>query len=136
MIKNNFKAISFGHKLVIDIGASDPRGTIKILDQLENGDSFTKKGYINDSRKGFVSEKQFINRLTEIITGICKEAQTKINKEKLTSIELFMPGPILNNCALLLANLRKRDGNSLTDVNLAEIINKLKEKSEKEDIRL
>lgn len=46
---NPLKNISFSHRIIIDVGASDPRGTIKILDKSNDGktDILFNKGYVN-----------------------------------------------------------------------------------------
>lgn len=56
--------ISFKNKMTFDVGASDPRGTLKILVEDNDGaDLFEYKGYVNDTTKGFKDEEHFVERI-------------------------------------------------------------------------
>lgn len=130
----NKDPLAFKHRLIVDVGASDPRGSIKILAQTDDGkDIFTRTGYVNDKTNGFTSEKSFIEKITQIVLDSSKEAAEKAKQmgigkeeEKLTGLTLFLPGPIIEDEAIIMANLRKKDGNSLTNVDLSQIEANLK----------
>lgn len=63
--KNN---VSFKNKLTYDIGASDPRGSMKILVQDNQGkDLFEYKGYVNNTIKGFESNDDFTNKIAKAV---------------------------------------------------------------------
>ena len=54
----SFNNISFRHKIIIDIGASNPKGTCKVLVESEDGSELSKKkGYLNNTTEGFKRTK-------------------------------------------------------------------------------
>lgn len=60
--------ISFKNRMTFDVGASDPRGTLKILVEDNDGkDLFEYKGYVNDTTKGFKDEEHFVERIARAI---------------------------------------------------------------------
>ena len=63
-VKNN---PSFQHKILIDIGASNPKGTLKISAITDSGKQILKeKGanlYLNNTVKGFIDGNDFITKL-------------------------------------------------------------------------
>ena len=66
-IKND---VSFQHKILIDIGASNPKGTLKISAVTDSGKQILKqKGnlYLNNTVKGFVDGNDFIAKLAKVI---------------------------------------------------------------------
>ncbi|MDD3012446.1 MAG: hypothetical protein PHC34_01940 [Candidatus Gastranaerophilales bacterium] len=128
--------ISFKHRLILDIGASDPRGSVKILAQTDDGkDLFEQRGsFLNDNINGFSSSENFIDQLSKVITNASKRAVSVIKEKgldkeekKLNSLALFLPGPIMDEEAIIIANLKTTDGKSLTNVDLSKLPNKLKE---------
>lgn len=59
---------SFKSRLTFDIGASDPRSTLKLLVQDNDGqDLFEYKGFVNDSTKGFQDGTDFITKLAGLV---------------------------------------------------------------------
>lgn len=91
--RNNNPA--FKSKLTFDIGASDPRGTLKLLVQDNQGnDLFEYKGFVNDSTKGFKGNSDFIKKLAAIvdiegtITKDIKALEKRIKKNGLSPGEL------------------------------------------------
>jgi|GEM_PF-5494788 len=131
--KNN---ISFKHRLILDIGASDPRGSVKILAQTDDGqDLFEQRGsFLNDTVDGFSSSDNFIDQLSKVIISASKRAVNTIKEKglnneekKLNGLALFLPGPIMDDEAIIIANLKTTDGKSLTNVDLSKLENKLKE---------
>lgn len=62
------KQVSFKNRITEDIGASDPRGSLKILVQDNNGkDLFEYKGFVNDSTKGFESNDDFVKKMAKTV---------------------------------------------------------------------
>ncbi len=127
--KNNNNP-NFGHKIIMDIGASNPKGSMKLLALKDNGEELFKiKGFVNNTVKGFNGNEDFLNK----IMGIVKDAQTKIldgvakkdfklkGKDKLLSgLAIFVPG---TTCAIggmeriaFIPNLRDRQNNSLDNI--------------------
>jgi len=111
---------SFRHKVIIDIGASNPKGTCKVLVESENGDElYKKRGYLNNTTEGFKrtqnadgtmdgGQAYFISRLDKVIKKAHRqvledEAKGKITfakdkngddsrDRKLTGVVVFVPG--------------------------------------------
>lgn len=82
---NNLNKLSFKSKLTFDIGASDPRGSLKILVQNNKGkDLFEYNGFVNDSTKGFESNEDFIKKIANAI-----DVETLISKDiKLIKLQI------------------------------------------------
>lgn len=160
--KNN---VSFKNRLIVDIGASDPRGTFKMLLIKNDGSPlFEYKGFINDTIQGFKDNNDFIKKVAKItdIESLIKKSVDFINDQiqnhklptkeieklklkledlktkqnilinqseedkKLTGLALALPGTIQNDIALFMANLRKNDQTSLTNVKLKNIVSEIK----------
>lgn len=78
------KKIAFKSRLIFDVGASDSRGSLKILVQDNKGsDLFEYKGFVNDTTKGFKSEAQFINRVARAtdVGALINEDILSVNKQ-------------------------------------------------------
>lgn len=59
---------AFKSRLTFDIGASDPRGTLKLRVEDNRGNFlFEYKGFVNDSTKGFKGNKDFIRKLAAVV---------------------------------------------------------------------
>lgn len=153
--------IAFKNRLTFDVGASDPRGSLKILVQDDKGkDLFEYKGFVSDSTKGFVDNDDFtskIARATDVESLIAKDIKNiddqllhnnltvedaeKLEikrldlrekqeilqnqtpeEKKVSGFALLLPGTIQGHIALFMANLRKTDEKSLTNVNLNNVI--------------
>ena len=76
-VRNNY---NFGHKILIDIGASNPKGSCKVRGISEDGrEIFKSSGYLNTTVKGFRMKKDeetgkrdngqadFITKLDDVI---------------------------------------------------------------------
>ena len=146
---NNIKNdIAFGHKILIDIGASNPKGTLKISAVTESGKQILKEsGYLNDTVKGFVDSNDFINKIGKVIKRTCDRVLLKDKsgvfpltpEEKfLSGVAIFVPGTTMamkgrNNGIAFMPNLRDRNDKSLTDVSFADyesmLINSSKEET-------
>lgn len=76
--------IVFKNKLTFDIGASDPRGSLKILVQDNDGeDLFEYKGFVNDTTKGFKDNDDFTNKIAKAvdIEGLLKKDMLVVKKQ-------------------------------------------------------
>lgn len=74
------KSVAFKSKLTFDVGASDPRGSLKILVQdNQNNDLFEYKGFVNDTTAGFEDNDDFVKKIaqaTDVETLIAKDQET------------------------------------------------------------
>lgn len=95
------KQISFQMRQTFDIGASDPRGTLKIRIQKDNGeDLFEYKGFL--SAHGFKDNDDFIKRVatsTDIEVLITQDIE---------SIESQLQDPNLKECPAAIEKLTKK----------------------------
>ena len=135
---------NFQHRILIDIGASNPKGTLKITAITDAGKKIFKEksanSYLNDTVNGFNGAQDFINKVAKII----KRTHERIllrdksgvfpmsNKEKLlTGVTVFVPG---TTCALsgehngiaFMPNLRDKNDIALSNIDFAEYIENLK----------
>ena len=125
-IGNNFSNINFGHKIIVDIGASNPRGTCKVLVKSEDGrDLYKANGYLNDKTDGFRmtspdgktkdgGQADFISKLDDVIykahRTVLKKAEDGeiqfargsnggIGRDKMLSgVAVFVPGTTFTMC--------------------------------------
>ncbi|MBQ8848605.1 MAG: hypothetical protein IJ003_06640 [Candidatus Gastranaerophilales bacterium] len=123
-VRNNY---NFGHKILIDIGASNPKGSCKVRGISEDGrEIFKSSGYLNTTVKGFRMKKDeetgkrdngqadFITKLDDVIYNahrriLAREKNGKIEFAKdengsdaldrqLTGVAVFVPGTTFTNC--------------------------------------
>ncbi len=118
--------VHFGHKIIIDIGASNPKGTCKVLVKSDDGrDLYKTNGYLNDTLAGFSTKDKtgkkvdggqadFISKLDDVIfhthLDVLKMAQEgKIQFAKditggtkkdsmLSGVAVFVPGTTFTMC--------------------------------------
>jgi len=140
--------VSFGHKMIIDIGASDPRGTVKLLSTTDNDSVlFNNNGFL--SNKNFESEKDFIDTVSKYIVNACKQAEAKVEElkkagnpnvsdkdQELSNLAILVPGPVVNNKIALIANIKTSNGQSMQDVETMKIFNALINQAQKEHINI
>ena len=63
--KNN---VSFKSKMIFDIGASDPRASLKVKYQDNNGkDLFVYKDFLNDTTAGFKDNNDFVKKIANVL---------------------------------------------------------------------
>lgn len=147
---NISSALNFSHKLVLEVGASMPGGSLKISDYYENGDLC----FISDNKSDtslqlkenekFFSNEEFVDRLAQAIVNACKISvekikEAKINKkeeEKLTDLTLLVPGVVTGKNTFGMNNLKTPEGNSLQNINIFDIENRVKEKALKDKIQV
>ncbi len=127
--KNNTLNPSFKHKIVLDIGASNPRGSLKVSAKTDDGqDIYTKSGlYVNDTSSGFTSPEDFVNKLSAIIKDtydkvqvICSGEDFKKGEEKLSGVGIFVPGTVLGDKIAFIPNLKDKQGDSLKNVDFTQ----------------
>lgn len=125
-VSNIGKNVSFGHKVIIDIGASNPKGTCKVLVKSDDGrDLYKKNGYLNNTPDGFSTkdstgkkidggQEDFISKLDDIIYSahkdvlkLAKEGKIAFAKDPLGStkkdsmlsgVAVFVPGTTFTMC--------------------------------------
>lgn len=125
-INNIGTNLNFGHKIIVDIGASNPKGTCKVSVLSEDGRCLHKtNGYLNDTSKGFAvqdprtgeidgGQTNFICKLDDVIfqahkdvLKLAKEGKIKFARDmfgldrrdkQLTGVAVFVPGTTFTNC--------------------------------------
>ncbi len=125
-VSNIGSNVHFGHKIIIDIGASNPKGTCKVLVKSDDGRDLSKtNGYLNNTVNGFSTKDEtgkkidggqsdFISKLDDVIfnahrdvlrlarEGKIKFAQdTKGGTKKdsmLSGVAVFVPGTTFTMC--------------------------------------
>ena len=141
---SNISDLSFQHKILMDIGASNPKGTLKIRALTDCGKEILKENspnsYVNTTVKGFKDAKDFIDKISKIIKRTYDRVLLKDKsgefpltlKDKLLSgVAIFVPGTTFalggkhNNIAFI-PNLTDREGNSLTNVDFSDYEKTLK----------
>lgn len=134
----NFNAknqdVSFRQKIILDIGASDPRGSLKILAQTDDGrDIYKKTGmYLNSTQDGFKSNQDFIDRIKQVVEDtqrtvqqICKDQNLPEKEQNLSGLAVFVPGTTMGDKIAFMPNLRDKQNNSLKGVDFTDYKNEL-----------
>lgn len=123
--KKNTLTPSFKHKIILDIGASNPRGSLKISAKTDDGkDIFTKSGvFVNDTPSGFESSEDFVKKVSAVIYDtynsvqeVCKTQYLGKGEEKLSGVGIFVPGTVVGDKIAFIPNLKDKEGNSLENV--------------------
>ena len=131
---------TFGHKIFIDIGASNPKGTMKVLAQTDDGqDIYKKSGYVNTSIDGFTDNDAFIKRIAHHVRQTHKKVLEMDKKgtinlqphdRKLSGVAIFVPGTTMVNgkkdTIAFMPNLKDKEGNSLVDIDFSKYEKKMK----------
>ena len=125
-INNITPKINFGHKIIIDIGASNPKGTCKVLVKSDDGRDLLKtNGFLNstsdtfstvDPKTGEVDggQKDFICKLDDVIYNahqdvleLANKGEIQFAKDKfgstvkdrhLSGVAVFVPGTTFTMC--------------------------------------
>lgn len=125
-ISNIGSNVNFGHKIIIDIGASNPKGTCKVLVKSDDGrDLYKTNGYLNHTPNGFSTkdefgrkidggQEDFISKLDDVILNAHKDVlelskQGKVEFAKdpmgstkkdrmLSGVAVFVPGTTFTMC--------------------------------------
>lgn len=127
--------ITFGYKVFVDSGASDPkRGSFKVSIRSEqSGKEIFSTQQLPDNLKkvgpegGFNSVADYINGLSDRISQSIKLAKSEIHKlkgadKKLSGVLINAPGYVVGGkTAPKIANLLDQDGQSLKDVDFTRV---------------
>ena len=135
---------NFKHRILIDIGASNPKGTLKVLAITDSGKKILKENspnsYLNNTVKGFDGAKDFIQKVAKIIKRTHERVLLKDqsgefplseNEKMLSGVAMFVPGTTIalngNNTGIaFMPNLRDKNDLALTNVDFSSYINDLK----------
>ena len=129
--------LTFQHKILIDIGASNPKGTLKISAITDSGKQILrerKNSYLNDTVDGFVDSKDFIEKIAHVIKRTYNRVLLKdqsgvfplsAEDKLLSGVTVFVPGTTntmngRNNGIAFIPNLRDKNNSSLTNISFAE----------------
>ena len=144
-ITNVSSGVNFQHKILLDIGASNPKGTLKITAINNNGKSILKEyssnSFVNDTIKGFKDKQDFIDKITKIIKRTYDRVLLKdksgefplSEKDKLLAgVAIFVPGTTTysgnaNTKIAFMPNLRDENNKSLKGVDFYDYAKSLKE---------
>ena len=131
-------SLSFPHKIVFDIGASSPRGTIKyrVFSDEDGSDIYNKdsaNAYLNDVNSGFDGSSGFIERINNYVkhihsrvlqdnaAGLLDKSLSEEDK-KLSGVTVLVPGPIKDDHTVaFLPNLFDKNGKRLRDIDFSKI---------------
>lgn len=105
--------ISFGHKIIIDSGASKPNhGSLKlsILSDETNAEIYSYNGVLCPD--GFKKDEDYIQGFARQIADSFEKSADKIMRlspadRELTGVVIYAPGAIVNNFNAVLTNLKK-----------------------------
>ncbi|MFH0702711.1 MAG: hypothetical protein V2B14_04135 [bacterium] len=129
----NSKKINFGCKLVVDCGASNPGGSFKasILPDKSYKEIVSTSGIVCPN--GIQYKKNYLKNLANLCVQFLKNPETKVSlnqlkddDKKLSGMTIFIPGPNINNKAVIISNLKDTKGKSLTNVDFSEVMQILK----------
>lgn len=121
---------NFGHKIVLDIGASNKKGSMKLLALTDNNiPIFKQKGFVNDTIQGFDGNEDFLHKLSIIIKKAQEDILNLKNSGKLklsakdmllSGLAIFVPGTTYTNNGhdkiAFMPNLRDKNNEALADI--------------------
>ena len=146
--------VNFGHRIYIDIGASNPKGTLKVNAVDKFGKTILKESgpnsYLNNTVKGFKDGQDFIDKVAKVVKRTYDRVLLKdksgefvlSGKDKLLDgVAVFIPGTTYSmgkgkDIISFMPNLRDRDDNSLVNVDFAPYVKSLKEKDSDSGIKI
>lgn len=128
---------SFQHKIILDIGASNPKGTLKISAITDAGKEIlkeSKNSYLNNTVDGFVDAKDFVSKIANVIKRTYnrvllkdKSGEFPLSEEDkmLSGVTVFVPGTTnainsRNNGIAFIPNLRDKNDQALTNISFVE----------------
>ncbi len=141
---------AFQHKIFLDIGASNPKGTLKITAVTDYGKQILKESgpnsYVNNTVKGFENAKDFVDKVAKIIKRTYNrvllknksgECPLSVEDQLLSGVAVFVPGTTYaakgkHNTIAFMPNLRTKEGVALTNVDFTEYENQLRKLSKEE----
>jgi len=141
---------SFQHRIFMDIGASNPKGTLKISAISDCGKQILKENsansYVNNTVKGFKDAQDFIDKIAKIIKRTHERVLLKDKsgefplsaKDKaLSGVTIFVPGTTYalggkSTGIAFMPNLRDESDKALSKIDFANYVDSLLQKSSKE----
>lgn len=135
---------NFQHRIFMDIGASNPKGTLKITAISDLGKQILKENssnsYVNNTVKGFKGPQDFIDKIAKIIkrthqrvllkdkSGVFPLSETD---KMLSGVTIFVPGTTYAlsgsaNGIAFMPNLRDENDQALTNIDFREYENALR----------
>lgn len=117
MIRNN--CISFRGQVVVDIGASTPAGSCKIVECDDEGHILNKiKTTVNNQKSTFFDSKEsFVESVAERIAVFYKN----IDGKGLSELTILLPGSTYGEECLRTPNLKDKDSYGLTDIDFSKM---------------
>lgn len=153
-MKINNTTPAFTHKVIVDIGASNPKGSCKVRVTSNDGkvEYYKQEGFLNNSTDGFRKtldpvtgefdggQRTFINRLHLQIKHASTLVQNKMklgeikapeSEQKLAGAAVFVPGTTFTHMKddriAFIPNLRDTEGNSLVEIDFKKYEQEVKE---------
>lgn len=127
--KTNTLNPAFKHKIILDVIDNDPRGQVKISAKTDDGeDIFAKQRvFLDYNSSGFDSSEDFVNKLSVVIKdaydkvqSICKTKYFEIGEEKLTGINIFVPGKVIGDRVDCMPNITDKEGSCLKNIDFTK----------------
>lgn len=137
------QSTAFQHKIILDIGASNPKGTLKISAISDAGKLILKESgpnsYLNNTVKGFMNAQDFIDKIAKVVRSTYSKVLLKdesgefplsASDKLLAGLAIFVPGTTYpdeekNSSIAFMPNLRDRNDKALTNVSFSEYESKL-----------
>ena len=153
-MKINNTTPAFTHKVIVDIGASNPKGSCKVRVTSNDGKTeyYKQEGFLNNTTEGFKKsldpitgkfdggQRTFINRLhlqikhaSARVQNMMKFGEIKApeSEQKLAGAAVFVPGTTFTHMKddriAFIPNLRDTEGNSLVEVDFKKYEQEVKE---------
>ena len=145
--------VNFQHRILIDIGASNPKGTLKIKALTNSGKEILKENspnsYLNNTVKGFNGGKDFVEKLYNIVRRTHERVLLKHKSGEfplspkdllLAGVAIFVPGTTYaldgkSNIISFMPNLKDKQGNSLTNIDFADYKDFVAQKQQEDNIK-
>lgn len=149
-VTNGTNGIGFRHKIIMDIGASNPKGTLKIKALSELGETILRENspnsFLNNTVNGFDGAAGFIKRISDVIRRTHERVLLKhksgefplTDEDKaLSGVAVFVPGTTYSkgkgkNIIAFMPNLKDKTGESLTNVDFTKLTKMIKTGTKKE----
>ncbi len=132
---------NFGHKIIFDFGASNPKVTAKCLVTTDEGKPlYFKDGfYLNNTISGFKNGNAFIYKIGQLIKNTYDETLQRSkngefelpgDEKKLSGVSIFIPGTTMtkgkDDVIAFMPNIKDTQGKSLVNIDFSEYETKLK----------
>ena len=131
-------SLNFRYRFLMDIGASNPKGTVKISVLTDAGKLIFRENspnsYLNDTVKGFDGAKDFVNKIYDVIRKTHNKVLLKHKSGEfplspkdllLSGVAIFVPGTtfMMNDKSSFISfmpNLKDKNGDSLTNISFRD----------------